>query len=276
MTAVKLVPPLVFVGAGVFFVSPGAWTLSAWPDAGAVGRSVLLLIFAYSGVEVAMAASGEVRQPARTVPRAVFMALAITTALYIAIQLVAQGVLGEALASSTEAPLAEGASRFLGNLGRTLMLGGAVCSMFGYVSGDMLSSPRILYAIARDGFLPRALATVHEARRTPYVSIWTHAVLATLFASTSTFQVLAIISNVGLLLIYLFSCGAAIELTRRDVRTEAEPFRPPLFWLWPALCGVVILWILSTATRTELMVTALVLVVATALYAIQSSRDRRR
>jgi amino acid transporter len=275
MTAVKLVPLLVFVGIGVFFVSPDAWTLSAWPDADAVGRSVLLLIFAYSGVEVAIAPSGEVRHPAGTVPRAVFLALAITTALYIAIQLVAQGVLGGALASSTDAPLAEGASRFLGNAGRTLMLAGAVCSMFGYVSGDMLSSPRSLYAIARDGFLPRALAAVHPAWRTPHVAIWTHAVLATVFASTSTFQALAIISNVGLLLLYLLSCAAAVELTRRDVRTDAEPFRPPLFWLWPAAGGVVILWILSTATARELTVTALVLSVATVLYVTRYFSMRR-
>jgi amino acid transporter len=272
MTAIKLVPLLVFVGVGAFFVSPGTWTPTAWPEADAVGRSVLLLIFAYSGVEVAIAPSGEVRHPAGTVPRAVFLALAITTALYISIQLVAQGVLGDALASSTDAPLAEGASRFLGDAGLTLMLAGAVVSMFGYVSGDMLSSPRSLYAIARDGFMPRALAAIHPATRTPYVAIWTHAVLAAMFAGTSTFQALAIISNVGLLLLYLLSCAAALELTRRDVRTDAAPFTVPLPWLWPIAGAVVILWILSTATAREATVTTLVLAAATLVYVVARLR----
>lgn len=272
ITAIKLAPLLIFVGVGAFFVSPEALAWPGWPGGDAVGRSVLLLIFAYAGVEVAIAPSGEVRHPAGTVPRAVFLALALTTVLYILIQIVAQGVLGDALAGSTAAPLADGASRFLGNAGRTLMLLGAVCSMFGYLSGDMLSSPRSVYALARDGFLPRALASVHAEWRTPHVAIWTHAVLAAIVASTNTFQALAIISNVAMLLLYLLCCGAAVELTRRDVRTEAAPFVVPLPWLWPVAGALVILWILSTATAPEVTVTAIVLAVATLLYAASRAR----
>src|SRR5688572_28069748 len=99
----------------------------------------------------------------------------------------------------------------------------------------MLSSPRNLYAFARDGFLPAALARIDPVRRTPRTAIWTHAVLATIFANVSTFQTVAIISNVGLLVLYLLCCGAALELARRDVRTEAEPFSMPGTWLWPVL-----------------------------------------
>lgn len=276
MTLVKLVPLLLFVAVGAFFVDPAALAWPGWPGIDAVGRSVLLLIFAYSGVEVAIAPSGEVRHPAGTVPRAVFLALAITTALYIAIQLVAQGVLGKALSESTAAPLAEGAARFLGNAGLTLMLLGAVCSMFGYVSGDMLSSPRSLYALARDGFLPSALASIHPARRTPHVAIWTHAGLAMIFASTNTFQGLAIISNVGLLLLYLLCCGAALELARRDVRTESAPFSVPLPWVWPVAGGALVIWILSTATVAEVALTGAVLGIATLLYVGTRFRSRPR
>lgn len=276
MTLVKLVPLLVFVAVGAFFVDPAALAWPGWPGIDAVGRSVLLLIFAYSGVEVAIAPSGEVRHPAGTVPRAVFLALTITTALYIAIQVVAQGVLGTELAASTAAPLAEGAARFLGNAGLTLMLLGAVCSMFGYVSGDMLSSPRSLYALARDGFLPRALARIHPARRTPHVAIWTHAGLAMIFASTNTFQGLAIISNVGLLLLYLLCCGAALELARRDVRTESPPFSVPLPWVWPVAGGALVIWILSTATVAEVALTGAVLGIATLLYVGTRFRSRPR
>jgi amino acid transporter len=147
------------------------------------------------------------------------------------------------------------------------MLLGATCSMFGYLSGDMLSTPRSLYALARDGFLPAALARIDPERRTPRTAIWTHAVLAVGFAGTNTFQSLAIISNVGLLVLYLLACGAALELTRRDVRTDAPPFAIPGKWLWPVLGSLIVVWILSTATTREFAVTGIVLTVATAIYA---------
>ena len=271
MTAAKLAPLLILVVAGAFFVNPSALAWPGWPGNEAVGRSILLLIFAYSGVEVAIAPSGEVRRPAYTIPRAVFLALTVTTVLYIAIQLVAQGTLGANLASASTTPLADSAATFLGAAGRTLMLLGAVCSMFGYLSGDMLSSPRSLYALARDGFLPSTLARIHHARRTPQMAIWTHATLAAIVASTGTFQSLAIISNVGLLIMYLLSCAAAAELTRRDVRTEAAPLSPPGGYIWPALGAAMVLWVLSTATLPEFGVTGVVLAIATAIYFIRRS-----
>jgi amino acid transporter len=206
------------------------------------------------------------------VPRAVFLALAVTTALYIAIQLVAQGVSGPALAQQTATPLADAAGRFLGETGITLMLVGAVASMFGYMCGDMLSTPRSLYAIARDGLLPAAFARIDPATRTPVVAIWTHAALVLIFAATNTFQALAIIGNVGLLILYFVACGAALELARRDVRTDGRPFAPPGAWIAPVAGALLMLWILSTATAAEFAVTAVVLVIAAAGYGIRARR----
>ena len=262
ITVAKLAPLLVFIGVGAFFVDPSAIAWPGMPPIDAIGRSVLLLIFAYAGIEVALAPSGEVRNPSRTVPRAVFFALTATTALYIAIQLVAQGVSGPALAQQTSTPLADAAGRFLGRAGVTLMLVGAVCSMFGYMCGDMLSTPRTLYALARDCFLPKVFSRIRPATHTPAVAIWTHAALVLTFASTNTFQSLAIIGNVGLLILYFLACAAAVELTRRDVRIDGPPFVPAGAWIGPVAGGVLLLLILSTATAPEFAVTAVVLAVA--------------
>jgi amino acid transporter len=272
ITVAKLAPLLVFVCVGVFFVDPAAIAWPGLPSGEAIGRGVLLLIFAYSGVEVSLTPSGEVRDPARTVPRAVFLALAVTTGLYIAIQLVAQGVSGPALAQQTATPLADAAGRFLGRIGITLMLVGAVASMFGYMCGDMLSTPRILYAIARDGLLPAAFSRIDPATHTPVVAIWTHAALVLMFATTNTFQALAIFGNVGLLLLYLLACGAALELAGRDVCMDGPPFAPPGAWIAPIAGTLLILWILSTASAAEFGVTAVVLGIAAAVYAIRAGR----
>jgi amino acid transporter len=126
-----------------------------------------LLLFAFVGIEVALMPSGEVKNPARTVPRAIYLALAVTTVLYLLIQLVAQGILGNSLGKFPTAPLAQAASRFLGEPGRNLMLTGASVSAFGFLASDILSSPRILFALGRDRFLFKAFAHVHPRFRTP-------------------------------------------------------------------------------------------------------------
>ncbi len=172
----KLLPLAVFLAVGVFFVQPQSLAWPGWPPGDKLGETVLLLIFAFVGIEVALVPSGEVRDPRRTVPRAIYLALGLTTALYLAIQAVAQGVLGAEMARHAEAPLAAAAGRFLGAGGRLLVLAGGAVSMFGYLCGDMLSSPRSLYAFGRDGFLPRALARVHPSFHTPHVAIVVHAV----------------------------------------------------------------------------------------------------
>jgi amino acid transporter len=275
ITVAKLLPLLVFIGVGAFFVNPAAIAWPGLPPVEAIGRSVLLLLFAYAGVEVALTPSGEVRDPARTVPRAVFLALAATTALYIAIQLVAQGVSGAALANETDAPLAGAASRFLGRTGMVLLLVGALCSMFGYICGDMLSTPRSLYALARDGFLPRMFARIDPVTRTPATAIWTHAALVLVLATTNTFQTLAIIGTVALLILYAQACAAALELARRNVRTDGAPFAPRGAWIGPVAGLPLMLWILSTATRAELGVTAAVLAASTVLYVWRASHLRQ-
>ena len=136
-TVAKLVPLLLLVAGGAFFVQPEHLAWSATPSAGTVARTSMLLLFAFCGVDTALAPSGEVKDVARTVPRAIFASILGVTLLYVALQLVAQGVLGPALATSPT-PLADAAGRMFGPAGRTLVLVGATVSMFGYVSGMTL------------------------------------------------------------------------------------------------------------------------------------------
>ena len=274
ITIAKLAPLAVFVCAGAFFIDPAALAWPGMPAGDAIGRTVLLLIFAYSGVEVALAPSGEVTRPERTVPRAVFLALVITTMLYIAIQVVAQGTLGASLAQSTGAPLASAAGRFLGAGGVTLLLIGAVCSMFGYLCGDMLSTPRSWYALARDGFLPASFMHIDPVRHTPRRAIWAHALVVFLLASTNTFEGLAIIANVALLSLFLLCCAAALQLTRANVTAADAPFTMPGARVAPVLAAAIMLWILSTATAREFMMTGLILALATLAYVVRMRRSR--
>jgi amino acid transporter len=269
VTIAKLIPILVFIGIGVFFIRPAqvAWTGAV--SGKALGESVLLLIFAFSGVEIALTPSGEVKNPARTVPRSIFAALAITTVIYIAIQFVAQGVLGAEMTHFAQAPLAEAASRFLGSGGRLLILIGAMISAFGFLTSDMLGSPRTIYAFGRDKILPAIFARVHPAFRTPYIAIVTYALITYGLAFSSTFEQLVIIADVTLLLLYLLCCAAAIVLIRSNVRSEGKPLGFPGATMIPLAAAVVMIWILTHGTAKAFAMTAAYLLIMSLLYFVR-------
>jgi len=269
VTLAKLVPIFVLVAFGVFAIRTANLNWPGMPSGSDISRASVILIFAFMGVESALAPSGEFKDCARTVPRAIFYALFFVTLLYIAIQVVAQGILGAELATNTKAPLAEAAKRVLGRGGELLVLLGAAISTVGYVTGDMLAGPRMPYALARDGLLPGILSSVHERYRTPNVAIVLHAVLCAALALTGTFSYLAVLVVLLTLIVYLACCLATIQLQRRDVRADGgTPLHLPAGPLIPILASLVIVWLMSSSTAKEFYALAAMLAVSTVVYLV--------
>src|SRR5262249_856778 len=276
ITLAKLLPLLLFICVGIFFIHAPNLTWTGWPDSESLGDAVILLIFAFVGIEVALIPSGEVKNPARTVPRSAYLALVVTTVIYILIQIVAQGTLGADLANYPDAPLAESASKFLGNIGRTILLAGATISAFGFVTSDILSSPRMIFAFGRDGALPAFFAHVHSRYRSAEVAIITYATLAFALSISGTFEQLAVLSNVAVLLMYLLCCAGCWVLIARDFREGGDqPLTFPGMKIVPAIAIIAIVWILAHATMHEFVVTALVLVVASIFYLVRVQLRRK-
>jgi len=273
MTVSKLVPLLVLVVAGIGAMHAENLRWASNPAPSDLARTSVLVIFAFLGVESALIPSGEVDNPARTVPRAIAIAMVAVTLLYLAVQIVTQGVLGPDLATQ-KTPLAEAAGRAIGAGGRTLILVGSAISMFGYVSGMILVGPRMLYAFGRDRFLPQQIAAIHSRFKTPYVAIICHALVVAVLATTGTFEKLAIIANGSVLLVYAACCLAVIQLRRRNVQEGGTPFRAPLAGVIPVLAIAIIAWLLTSLSADEWK--ALLAVVGVSVIVFASSLPSRR
>ena len=271
MTVAKLLPLAIVVVVGAFAIDGANLYWHEAPSVGRIGRASAVLIFAFLGVEAALVPSGEVKDPARTVPRAVLLSIGVVAVLYVSVQIVSEGVLGPALASS-KTPVADAGGAALGTWGRSLILVGSTVSMFGYVSGMTLAVPRMLFAFARDGFLPRAVASIHPTFRTPHWAIGMQTILVGGLAATGTFEWLAIIANGSVLLVYAACCLATVELRRRDVRGGGVPFRLPGAAVVPWLALAVIVSLLATLQWGEWLAVLAVLVAAAPVYAFTRSR----
>ena len=191
------------------------------PPTEGFGAAAILGVFALTGMETPLAASGEVRNPARTVPRALLLAMISIGLLYIAVQIVSDRLLGAGLVGS-KAPLADA----LGTLDprwRAPLLAGAFGSMLIWLGSDLLGAPRVLFAFGRDGLLPAALGKVHPRWRTPHVAILTHFVLGLGLALTGTFEKLAVLSTLAIAPLYMSVCAAAVKLRRGNVAILGKP-----------------------------------------------------
>jgi basic amino acid/polyamine antiporter, APA family len=276
VTVAKVAPLVLLVAVGLFALRGQHVPVSGHAPIGTIGRATLELFFAFTGIEVALTPAGEVANPSRTMPRAVLLALGIVTALYIGVHYVAQGVLGPGLALDQVAPLADAANRLFGPSGKALMLAAAALSTFAYVSGDILASPRIMFAFGKDGYLPSMMGAVHARHRTPHIAIIAYALVACALAIYGTFPVMAALGAISAVIIYLGSCLALLVLRRRDVRTHGQPFLVPGGPTIPLLACAVLLWLLVQATRDELLAMGLVIVTASVLYLARSKRNVAR
>jgi len=263
-TVAKIVPLIAFVALGLPHVRAENLAPGSFPSLSRLGESGLLLMFAFFGMESALQVSGEVRDGARAVPRAIALAVTGVGVLYIAVQLVAQGILGSALAApeTAKAPLAAAAVQIAGRAGSTLILIAMAVSTFGFMTATMLSTPRTLFALAVDRYLPRPLAAVHPEHHTPYVAIAIQGVIVCGIAITGTYVQLAIMANVAILLVYLACCLGVWRLRRLDAGAADKPFVMPAGQFVPWVAAGLIVALLARATAQAWLLTGGVMAAA--------------
>jgi amino acid transporter len=268
----KLLPLAVFVVAGVCFLDPSRFTFAPSPVYRSFSQSVLLLVYAFTGFEMAVIPAGETRNPQRNLPAALMTGMAIVVIFYILIQVVCIGTLAGLAASHR--PLADAALQFSGTWGAALITIGMVISLAGNLNVLILAASRVVFAMAEYGELPAGLAVIHPRHRTPVASILVTTVIMLVLTLSGTFIYLLALSTLSRLVTYFVTC-TAVPVLRRQVTA------PPALFLMPAgitiaMAGMALaLWLLSASTFREARDTAAATAVGLSIYWVNRKLNRQ-
>lgn len=221
-------------------------TTSGWFEA------ILLMMYSYAGFDAALIASGETRNARKDIPVALFSAIAATTVLYIAVQYLVIHTIPNA--GSSAAPVVDSARRFLPYWAVKIVAAGTLVSAYGYLSANMLHTPRVTFAMGERGDFPSFFARIHPRFRTPHVSIAIFAALLLIFSIAGDFPGNAMLSIVSRLFIY-GSVAAALPVLRKK-RPTADAFRLPGGVFSSALALLLTAGLVTRMHRGEFLVIA--------------------
>ena len=265
-TVSKLIPLILFIIAGLFFISPARFTLTSAPSFGSFTSAVFVLVYVFSGFEAVLVNSGELRQPQRAIPFALIVALSTAVVVLLLIQIVCIGVLPD-LANS-QRPLADASFVFLGRAGPLVISAGALISIFGTLNVIMLACTRLPFAMATQHQLPTPLARVHKRFRTPHISILTCAAAALLISLTGTFIYAVKITVITRVMVYASTCAALPILRRRKAFTETSSFKVPAGIPVSIICVAICFWLLVSSDWREARDVSIAIVAGLIVYAL--------
>ncbi|MBK7762349.1 MAG: amino acid permease [Bacteroidetes bacterium] len=250
-TIAKLIPLVILVIIGMGFIQSENLQWVTMPHFESIGSASLLLFFAFMGMETPLTNGGEIKNVSRTVPLGIFIGITVVLLLYISIQVISQGVLGNQLSMHKEAPLAAVANVVFGNTGKLIIIVAMSISILGALGGEILSMPRMLFAGARDGLMPKMLAKIHPQFFTPHHAIICYAALGFIMAACGGFKQLAILASASALINYLGVVLATIKLRKQERLSSEKSFRIPGGYLIPVISIITIVWLLSGLTKKE-------------------------
>jgi len=246
MVAIKVAVVFLVIVAGAFFIkvanwqpyAPFGWTglsLFGWPLLGQTGADgtpvgmlagAAIIFFAYIGFDSVSTHAEEARNPQRDVPFGIIASLVICTVLYILVTVVLTGMVPSDQID-VDAPIAMAFQRVGLHWAQFLISLGAVAGITSVMLVLMLSQPRVLLAMARDGLLPESFfGAVHGRFRTPWKSTILTGIMVAIMASFIPLDILAELVNIGTLLAFVIVCLAVLVM--RYIHPKAErPFRCP-------------------------------------------------
>jgi APA family basic amino acid/polyamine antiporter len=198
LTLVKLAPLIFFAVAGIAYIAfnlpttTGKFTPFMPLGLGSFGSALVLIFWAYAGFEISTIPAEEIREPAKTIPKAIIIGITVVTIFYLITNVVLFGVRSWSALQFDKAPLAKATNDILAQTPVLALIGslivgvGALISVAGSDESGMIGTSRLGYALAVDGLFPRAFAKIHSRYKTPYLGIIIQAATALAAALAAT------------------------------------------------------------------------------------------
>jgi amino acid transporter len=272
LTVVKILPILLLViaGAGFFIVHPAVFVANYTPLAplglAGLGPALVLVFWAYVGFEMGTLPAGEVKDPARTIPRALVTGMAAVTLFYLSTNLVVYGVIPWQVLARSTTPLVLVGTALLGAAGGIVMSAGALVSVSGSDESGILGTARLAYAMAIDGLFPRSFARLHPRFDTPWVVLVFEGVVAFVLATAGDIRSLISFSVFTMAFAFLLTCCALAVLSRRAERHF--PGEGILPWAGIAIC----LYLMASTSSLDMVAGTLGILAGIPLYVFFSPK----
>jgi amino acid transporter len=269
-TVGKLVPLVLLVAIGVFLIDTRAYSFGVSPSYGNFSSAVLILLFAFTGFELAPIPAGEAVDPRRHMPFALLVGIAMTALLYVLVQAVCIGTVPGL--GMSERPLADAGLRIFGTIGASIISLGALVSVTGTMNGIVLAGPRLVFAMAEHGQFPRMFATTHPRFRTPHVAILVSSAFMLVLTLSGTFITAATISTLIRLLTYAVTC-AALPVLRQERNDRPASFHVPAGPVVSMAALAMVAWLFSNSSWNEVRLVAAAAAVGLPFYFLRSVRS---
>jgi len=229
MVVVKLLVLALFVGVGAMHIDTANYTPFAPNGFRGIHQGAAIVFFAYIGFDAISTAAEETRNPQRNLPLGILGGLGVCTLIYVIVGFVATGLVPYDQLKSSD-PLAKALQ--IAGLGTAswIVAAGAVVSMAAVLLVFQYGQPRIFYAMARDGLLPKFAAKLHPKTRTPHVTTTLTGICVALGALVADDAATYDLTNIGTLAAFAVVCIGVLVLRLREP-DRPRPFKVPFFWL---------------------------------------------
>lgn len=272
MTIGKLVPLILFITVGLFFIKGANFSPLVPQNFGihAFSQTAILIFYAFTGFEGIATAAEDMDNPKKNLPIAIAAAMSIVALIYILVQVVSIGTLGNALAES-QTPVADAVRTFMGSFGGMLVTIGTLISIGGINTASSLYNPRGCEALAERGMLPPVVAK-RSKYGTPGIAIFISAAIVIPIALSGSFTELAAISTISRFSQYIPTCLSVLVFRKRDMKST---FRVPLGPVIPIFATVVAIWLLCNASAKNLLIGLGAMIIIIPVYFLMKKYNRK-